>query len=251
MAFKKPQFGVNTAVMSAELPLLPGGQSWAAEIISAGVSDKAPINLQLDQEWDDTTKQFVKKNSLVITSPYGFGLGVKLTSKKAQTILGRDEPKFFHSGIRLVFGEFELDKDGNPLPTAYQWLPSSGTAIKEVLNAIDLGDEDYSQVVQQQDYIEDVEELCSILGVSEELQNVYKDFPEDQVIYGLNSVLYWRDFFSVIGKDMENKPVMVTIEKKANSKNKAVQENRIYSGTAFAPSSGITKYIPGSEEDLD
>ena len=142
MAFKKPQFGVNTAAMSAELPLLPGGQAWAAEIISAGINEKAPLNLQLGQEWDKVTRTFNKTDKLEISCPYGFGFGVKLLSKRAQTILGRDEPKMFAQGIRLTFGDFELDKDGNPAPTSYNWLPSSGTAIKEILNAVDLGDED-------------------------------------------------------------------------------------------------------------
>jgi hypothetical protein len=251
MAFKKPTFGVNTATMSSELPLLPGGQAWAAVIISAGISEKAPLSLQLEQEWNKDTKQFDKIDNLVISSPYGFGYGVQLLSKRAQAILGRDEPKFFADGIRLVFEDYQVDSKGEPLDSCYNWVASSGTALKEILNAVGLGEEDYSTVVQQQDFIEDLEELYSILACTPEQKELYSKFPEEQVILGLNAVLYWRDFFSVIGKDLENRQVMVNIEKKANKKNKAVQENKIYAGTSFAPSSGITAYIPGSEEDTE
>lgn len=251
MAFKKPKFGVDTSAMSAELPLLPGGQAWAAEVISAGINEKAPLNLQVAQEWDDTLQKFVEVDKLIISCPFGFGFGVKFLSKKAQQILGRDEPKMFHAGIRLHFGEFELDKNGEPTDESYNWIAATGTAIKEILNAVELGDVNYAELVPAQDTIEDLEQLYDILGISSELQEVYKRFPEEQVIYGLNAVMYWRDFFSVMAKDIENRQVMVTVEKGANKKNKAIQENRIYAGTAFAPSSGLTKYKPGSENDLD
>jgi len=246
----RPSFGVKVADLDSKLPILPDGQSWAAELGYVGINKKQPLKLQRDQKWNNETRTFEEQDTVCIRAMNGFSFGVELLSKKAKEILKRDKPMFF-SNIGLYFQPFELKEDGNPTEASYMWRGS--VSFKEALNALELGEEDFDTKADEVwSYEDDLEYLYKLHKITNEERAVLQDYATDQQIkHGLNAINYYTIYFDLIAAAMDKKKCRVVIAQVTDKTNKEIKTNEVYSGKRNAPSSGLLSYVEGCEDDLD
>lgn len=246
----KPSFGVKVADLDSKMPILPDGQSWAAELGYVGINKKQPLKLQRDQKWNSDTRTFEFLDTITIRAMNGFSFGVELLSKKAKEILKRDKPMFF-GNIGLYFHPYELGEDGNPTDVSYLWRGS--VAFKEALNALGLGEENYDERANEEwNFETDLEYLYKFHKVTNEEKAILEQFATDvQILHGLNAISYYTIYFDLIAKDMDKKKCRVVIAQVTDKTNKEIKTNEIYAGKRNAPSSGLLSYVEGCEDDLD
>lgn len=244
IAVKRPQFGVNTKEMPATLPLLEAGE-YAAKIISSGINAKVPLTIQLETLFDEARKPY-DGTDWILRAPFGFGLGFQLISEKAIHILGRDEPKYFPAkGITLVFHKYGTI--ANDQDISYTWMGSP--VLKELLNVVGLGNEDYGSLVDEP-WIDELDFLLDRLGfTSEEVGKLKAGMSDEQLLVAANAVNYYRAYFDVMAKDITNRLCKVVMTKTKIKDCPSKMENNIYSGDWKNPSCGVVAYTEGCEND--
>lgn len=213
----------STSSISAVVPVLPEGvyAGNLANVSIVGKENKQYFNIQKAQSWnkDIGKMEDVLENGLPKYILSGMILmQVKLTSKKAQNILGRDEPSFIKMLNVRFTDNLELDKDKNQ-------------QFRTLIDAVGLSSEPFESYVTFE-YDPDVE-------VPTEL----KDVPN--IVDMLNALNYYKDLFNVICNACKDQNVKVAITKV--TKADTTTENQIGGGRTSA---GVLTYVEGCEDDV-
>jgi len=216
-----PSFSASS--LSSEVPVLPEG-IYAGNLVNVsiiGKENKQYFSIQKARSWNKDTGSMedVLENGepkyvlsgMILTQ-------VKLTSKKAAKILGRDEPSF----VKMINVHFTDDLQ-----------PDTGRnqQLKTLLDTLGLGAEPFESYVSFE-YDPDIE-------VPSELSHLAN------AVDMLNALNYYKELFNVICNSCKDQNVKVAISKV--TKADKTTENQIGGGRT---SCGFLTYEEGCENDI-
>jgi hypothetical protein len=219
-----PSFSASS--LSSEVPTLATGvyAGRLTNVSITGKENKQYFQIRKSQQWNKVAKVF---EDVVIDGEVQYEItgmimiqGI-LTSKKAQQVLGRDEPGFF----RMINISFTKDMQADE---------SRNQQLANFLSVLGLDKEPFETYVNF--------EFDSEITVPSELAEI------PNIVNMLNALNYYKELFNIICNSCKDQNVRVHIERVTDKVSGEVTNE--VAGGRFSTSCGFLSYEEGSENDV-
>ena len=219
-----PAFSASS--LSSEVPTLPTGvyAGRLTNVTITGKENKQYFQIRKSQAWNKAAKVF---EDVIVDGVLQYEItgmimiqGI-LTSKKAQKVLGRDEPGFFKM-LNISF-----DQNMNPDEQRNQQLAN-------FLSVLGLDKEPFETYVNFE------------FDPEIEVPSEYAEVPN--IVNMLNALNYYKELFNIICNSCKDQNVRVHIERVTDKVSGEVTNE--VAGGRFSTSCGFLSYEEGSENDV-